>query len=145
MLFSNSKSISNLPSILTSQGMKIECVSKYRYLGVLIDESLYFSHHTQLAKRLKLKFGFYFRIKSCHLFKSRKRLVAAMFMSVLDYGDVLYMHASSQSLHALDTVYYGSLRFITGMKGLTHYSYFARDVTNTGWWARTAFSSNETQ
>ncbi len=38
--FSNFKSKSNLPSILTSQGTKIECVSKYKYLGILIDESL---------------------------------------------------------------------------------------------------------
>ncbi len=36
-LFSNLKFKSNLPSILTSQGTKIECVSKYRYLGILID------------------------------------------------------------------------------------------------------------
>ncbi len=105
MLFSNLKSKSNLPSILTSTGTKIECVSKYRYLGILIDESLSFTFHIQqLAKRLKLKQGFYFRIKSCLSLESRKRLVAATFMSILDYGDVLYMYASSQSLHALDTV-----------------------------------------
>ncbi len=42
-------------------------------------------------------------------------------MSILDYGDVLYMHASSQNLHALDTVYHGALRFITGFKVLTHH------------------------
>lgn len=42
-------------------------------------------------------------------------------MSVLDYSDVVYMHASSQSLHALDTVYHGALRFITGFKALTHH------------------------
>ncbi len=122
MLFSNLKSKSNLPSILTSMGTKIECVSKYRYLGILIDESLSFTFHIQqLAKRLKLKLGFYFRIKSCLSLESRKRLVAATFMSILDYGDVLYMYASSQSLHALDTVYHGALRFITGFKVLTHH------------------------
>ncbi len=66
-------------------------------------------HIQQLAKRLKLKLGFYFRIKSCLSFESRKRLVAATFMTILDYGDVLYMHASSQSLRSFDTVYHGSL------------------------------------
>ncbi len=30
-------------------------------------------------------------------------------MTILDYGDVLYMHASSQSLRSFDTVYHGSL------------------------------------
>ena len=53
-------------------------------------------------------------------FESRKRLVAATFLSVLDYGDMLYMHASAQSLQALDTVYHGALRFITNFKSLTH-------------------------
>lgn len=37
-------------------------------------------------------------------------------MTALDYGDVIYMHASSQSLHALDTVYHGALRFIKNSK-----------------------------
>ncbi len=70
--------------ILTSQGTKIESVSKYRYFGILIDESLSFTFHIQqLAKRLQLKLGFYFRIKSFLLFESRKRLVAATFMSIL--------------------------------------------------------------
>ncbi len=37
-------------------------------------------------------------------------------MSVLDYGDAMYMHESSQSWHALDPVYHGALRFITLLK-----------------------------
>lgn len=40
---------------------------------------------------------------------------------MLDYGDVLYMHASPQSLHVLYTVYHGTLRFIMDFKALTHY------------------------
>ncbi len=62
--------------------------------------------------------SFYFRIKS---FEAKKKLVAATFMSVLDYGDVIYIHTSSQSLHAIDTVYHGALRFITNLKTLTHH------------------------
>ncbi len=42
-------------------------------------------------------------------------------MSVIGYGDVIYMHASSQSLHALDAVYHGTMRFITNLKALTHH------------------------
>jgi len=84
--------------------MKIECVSKYRYLGILIDESLSFIFFIFSSWQKELKLGFYFRIKSCLSFKPRKRLVAATFMSVFDYGDVLHMHALSQRLHALDTM-----------------------------------------
>lgn len=61
--------------------------------------------------------GFYIRNMFFFCFDA-KRLVALTFMPVIDYGDVLYMHASSQSLHSLDTVYHGALRFITVCWGL---------------------------
>jgi len=91
MLFSNAKSkLQNLPSITTSQGFEIETVSQYKYLGILIDDSLSFKPHIQqLVKKLKLRLGFYFRNKSCFSFEAKRRLVAATFMSVLDYGDVI--------------------------------------------------------
>lgn len=64
--------------------------------------------------------GFYFRNKSCFSFETKRRLVAATFLSVLDYGDVIYMNASITSLKLLDTVYHGALRFITNFRALTH-------------------------
>jgi len=92
-------------------------LSQYRYLGILFDDALSFGTHVQQLVTL----GFYFRIKSCHSFEAKKRLVAATFMSVLDYGDVIYMHASTQCLHVLNTVYHVALRFITNLKTLTHH------------------------
>lgn len=41
-------------------------------------------------------------------------------MSILDYDDAIFMNASSKCLHALDTVNYSALRFITNYKALTH-------------------------
>lgn len=67
------------------------------------DSGQFVPHIHKLVKRLKLKLAFYFRIKSCLSFKAKKQIVAAAFMSVLHYGDVLYVHASSkwlQSLHS---------------------------------------------
>lgn len=54
MLFSNSKSKSpNLPPIVTRQGSEIEQVNQYKYLGILIDDSLSFKPHIQnLAKKM---------------------------------------------------------------------------------------------
>ena len=40
-------------------------------------------------------------------------LAQATFLSILDYGDILYMHANSSSLKNLDSVYHAALRFIT--------------------------------
>lgn len=50
-------------------------------------------------------------------------------MSVLDYGDVLYMNASSKCLQSLDMVY---LRFVTNFKTLTHHCSLYAQV---GWFA----------
>lgn len=56
----------NPPSVLTSQGTKIECVSNYKYLGILFDKSFYFTPHIQQqVERLNLTLGVYFKIKSC--------------------------------------------------------------------------------
>ena len=75
-----------------SDGTLIERVSSYKYLGIWIDEKLSFNVHiSNLLKKLKLKMGFYFRNKSCFTFSAKKKLVEATFLSVIDYGDILYM------------------------------------------------------
>jgi len=65
-----------------------------------------------------VKTGFYFRNKSCFTFSATKELVEPSFQSVIDYGDILYMHETS-ILCSLDSVYYVSLCFITNAKSLT--------------------------
>ena len=57
----------------------------------------------------------------CFSFNVKKRLVSTTFLLGLDYGDVLYMHASAQCLHMVDVSYHASLRFITNCKALTHH------------------------
>lgn len=94
-------------------------MSHYKYLGITIDQSLSFTLHVQdLVKKLKLKLGFFFfflESSPVYLLKQKK------FLSVLDYGDILYMYSTSQCLHALETVFHGALRFITNLKSLTHH------------------------
>ncbi|KAL4006490.1 solute carrier family 24 (sodium/potassium/calcium exchanger), member 5 [Sarotherodon galilaeus] len=99
-----------------------ELVHTYKYLGILIDDSLTFKPHVEnLVKNLKLKLRFYFQNKLCFSFNKKKRLVAATFLPVLDYGDILYMNASAQCLRMVDIVYHASLRFITNRKFQTHH------------------------
>ena len=43
----------------------------------------------------------------------RKRIIEAVFLSVLDFGDVIYRHASVSTLTPLDSVYHSALRCIT--------------------------------
>ncbi len=67
---------SNLCSITTVQGLEIEVVSKYKHLGFLIDDSLSFGPHIQyLVRKLQSKPGLF---------------LAAKFLSVLDYCDIIY-------------------------------------------------------
>lgn len=41
-------------------------------------------------------------------------------MSMLDYGDIPYMPTSSQCIHALDTIYHGTLGFIISYNAQTY-------------------------
>lgn len=41
-------------------------------------------------------------------------------MSMLDYSDMIFMHASLQYLHPLNTVYHVVLRFITNKLIIVH-------------------------
>ncbi len=55
---------SNSCSITTLQGLEIEVVFKYNYLGFLIDDCLSFGPHIQyLVRKLKSKLGLFFRVK----------------------------------------------------------------------------------
>ena len=97
MTFTKGKSSkNNVPTICTLSGTEIEEVSHYKYLGIIIDQSLSFTLHVQgLVKKLKLKLGFFFRTKSCLSIKAKKQLVNATLLTVLDYGDILCIRPPS--------------------------------------------------
>ena len=123
MLFSRSKNIdSSSLSLCTLNGVNIEQVSEYKYLGIWLDEKLKFSFHIELlAKQLRIKIGFLYRHKSSLPISCRKRIVEAVFMPVLDYGDILYKNAPISALKTLDTVYHSAIRFATGAAYDTHH------------------------
>ncbi len=100
----------------------IERVPFYKYLGIWIDDKLLFNVHiANLIRKLKLKLGFYFRNKSNLTFNAKNKLVEATFLTVLDYGDILFKHAASSILTSLDSVYHASLCLITNAKSRTHH------------------------
>ena len=103
------------PQLCTSDGRTIERVPHYKYLGIWLDEKLNFNTHIDfLTKSLRMKLGFFYRNRSCFPWATRKRLIEALFLSALDYGDIIYRNASNTTLKSLDTVYHSALRFITG-------------------------------
>ena len=123
MIFSRAKNVDyNSLQISSLNGTQISRVTEYKYLGLWIDEKLTFKFHTEkLASKLRQKVGFLFRNRLRFPQFCRKRVVESIFLSVLDYGDVIYRHASASSLKPLDSVYHSALRFITGDRYDTHH------------------------
>lgn len=78
----------NTPDVLTAQGKKLEVRN-------ILVFSLMTPPQVDNVKKLWLKLGSFFMLKSCFSFEVWKRLVSAMFLPVLDYGDLLYMNASA--------------------------------------------------
>ena len=123
MLFTRAKNVDyNSLHINAVNGDSIERVAQYKYLGIWLDEKLSFKFHiADLTTKLRQKIGFLYRNKANFPMVCRKRIVEAVFMSVLDYGDVIYRSAAPTTLLPLDSVYHSALRFITGERYDTHH------------------------
>ena len=132
MIFSRDRDADfNGLNISTADSSIIERVTEYKYLGIWLDEKLTFkSHVDKLVSKLRQKIGFFYRNRANFPMISRKRVIEAVFMSVLDYGDVIYRNASSSTLKSLDAVYHSALRFITGDIYSTHHCILYNKV---GW------------
>ena len=108
--------------ISAKNGTDIEMVTEYKYLGIWLDNKLSFrTHIDNLASTLRQKVGFLYRNRSSFPLICRKRVIEAVFLSVLDYGDVIYKAAAPSTLKSLDSVYHSALRFITGDSYSTHH------------------------
>src|SRR4029434_5335445 len=114
MIFSNGRN--NVPPtnrICTRSGTNIEQVPCYKYLGIWLDDRLSFkSHVLDLAKKVKLNWALL--IRSCFTFENQIEIVQSTILSVLDYGDIVYMYAALSTLKLLDSVYHSAIRFVTG-------------------------------
>ena len=122
MVFTRCAKTNVSSGILTLKGEQIELVTAYKYLGIWLDDKLSFKVHVEhLSKKLRGLIGFLYRNRACFSYVSRKTIVQSVVMSVFDYGDVLYMHASCTTLRPLEAVYHSALRFITGDGYLTHH------------------------
>ena len=72
--------------------------------------------------------GFLYRNRTCLSFTNRRQIVQAI--SVIAYGDIIYMHATASILKSLDATYHCALRFITGASYRTHHCVLYQNV---GW------------
>jgi len=70
---------------LSLDGTLIECIDQFKYLGVICDEDLNWSDHTNLVYKNGTSKLFLFR-KPCHFleFKQAKTVFTALIQSILD-------------------------------------------------------------
>ncbi len=122
MLFSNSKNINHGSlKIYSENNTTIERVQRYKYLGIWVEKITFKNPHWHFVIKAKTKIGFLFKNKTCFPLFTRKRIVEAVFLSLLDYGAVIYGRAASSALKPLDAVYHFFFKFITGYSYGTHH------------------------
>ncbi len=84
----------------------------------------------ELFVQLKPRIGFLYRNKSCRTMLSRKKIMQATILPVLDNGDTLYSHASVPVLKPLGTNHNSFLCFVMWDGLQTHHCDLYRSV---GW------------
>ena len=78
---------------------------------------------------------FYKRFRTHTQRHNRMEIVQSTILSVLDYGDIVYMYAAPSTLKLLDSVYHSAnsckaIRFVTGDAFRTHHCNLYKNV---GW------------
>ena len=96
MLFSKARNIDfNSLQLCSKIGTVLERVTSYKYLGIWLDEKLDFKTHVDLlVKKIIMKLRLRYRNKCSFTNFDRKRIIEALYVSVLDYGDIIYGNAS---------------------------------------------------
>lgn len=77
-------------------------VTKYKYLGIWLDNTLSFS----LQAKIKAKLAFLFRMRSTSTPFAKLAPVKMTIFTLLDYGDVIYRTACESALGKLDSLYH---------------------------------------
>lgn len=130
ILFSR-KPVTQTPLTITCMnGMALEYVKKYKYLGIWLDSSLSFiTHINNLQTKVKARLAFLFRNKASFTYATKCTLVKMTVLPILDYGDIIYRMAPNTALKKLDTIYHSAIRFATNAPFHTHHC----DLYKLGW------------
>jgi hypothetical protein len=76
--------------ITTSEGLELEVVTSYKYLGVWLDGTLSFSQHiSKLQDTVKSRLGFLKCNRSSFNPAAKLTLIQMTILPMLDYGDII--------------------------------------------------------
>ena len=97
-----------------SEGLKLEAVTSYKYLGERLDGTLSLSQHiSKLQAKVKTRLGFLYRNRSSFTPAAKLPLIQITILPMLDYGEVIYRSAGKGALERLDVLYHSAITFAT--------------------------------
>ena len=86
-------------SITMLDGLELENVAVYKYLGIWLDSSLSFQQNiNHLQSKVKSRIGFLFCNKASFTHTAKLALVKMTILPILDFSDVNYRNASNSFL-----------------------------------------------
>jgi hypothetical protein len=104
--------------VTTCEGLELEVVTSYKYLGVWLDRTLIFSQSiSKLQAEVKSRLGFLYRNRSSFTMAANLSLNQMTILPMLDYGDIIYRSAGKAALKQLDVLYQSAKRFVTLLIG----------------------------
>ena len=108
--------------ITTPEGLELEVVTSYKYLGVWLDGAPSFSQHiSKLQANVKSRLGFLYRNRSSFPTAAKLKLIQMTILPMIDYGDVIYRSAVKGALEWLDVLYESVIRFATNAPYRTYH------------------------
>jgi hypothetical protein len=108
--------------ITTIEGLDLEVVTSYKYLGVWLDGTLSFSQHiSKLQAKVKSRLGFLYRNRSSFIPAAKLTLFQMTILPMLDYRDIIYRSAGKGALKWLDVLYHSAIRFATNAPYRRHH------------------------
>lgn len=108
--------------ITTSEGLELDIVTSYKYLGVWLDGTLSFSQHiSKLQAKVKSRLGLLYCNRSSFTPAAKLTLIQMTILPMLNYGDVIYRSAGKGALERLDVLYHSAIRFATNAPYRTHH------------------------
>lgn len=101
-------------------GVELQNVAEYKYLGIIIDECLNYNSHINMIKQ-KVSFRLYTLRKIRWLLNEQNSLTIyrGMIMPYFDIGDIYYNSAINEHLKGLQSLQNNALKLIIGRKNWT--------------------------
>ena len=114
MVFGTRQKLKNVADIpLHADGEVIERVQHFKYLGVILDETLSFEEHIDtLYRKTCSKMGAIKKARTCINQDTALMLYKSLVLPHLDYLDIVYMVATKETLHKLQLIQNVACRII---------------------------------